>query len=886
MAKSEQETNNSKAKQNGSNGHIKETTHIQGMYQNWFLDYASYVILERAVPALEDGLKPVQRRILHSMKRMDDGRFHKVANIIGHTMQFHPHGDAAIGDALVNLGQKELLVETQGNWGDIRTGDSAAAPRYIEARLSKFALEVLFNPQTTEWQLSYDGRQKEPVYLPAKFPLVLAQGAEGIAVGLATKIMPHNFNELIQASIDVLLGKEINLLPDFPAGGLADFSNYNEGRRGGKIRLRSQIDIVDKKTLAIRSVPYGTTTTALIDSIIKTSESGKIKIKHVVDNTAEDVEIIVELPSGVSPNVTLDALYAFTDCEYSISPNCCVIVQGKPRFMSVNDVLKESTQNTLRLLEWELENKKAELSEKLFFSSLEKIFIENRIYRDIEECETWESVLETIDRGLEQFKPQLLRDVTEDDIIKLTEIKIKRISKYNSFKADELIRSLQEEIAQVEYNLAHLTEYAVKYFENLRKKYGAGRERKTEIRNFDSIQAAKVALANRKLYVNRKEGFIGYGLKKDEYISECSDVDDVIIFRRDGTFLVTRVSDKAFVGKDIIYAAVWKKNDERMVYNMVYYDSKSGRSYAKRFAVTSITRDRPYDLTRGGKGSKVLYFTANPNSESEVITVYLTPVCRARKKVFDFDFGELAIKGRGSQGNVLTKWPVRKITRKALGASSLGSRELWFDETIGRLNTEGRGLLLGAFDNGDLILALYKDGTYQLTDYDMNNHYDIGKLISIEAFDPETVISAVHYDGKSKNFYVKRFKIETQTTGKPFSFISDAKGSSLIVASTSKRPLAEMEYLKGRGKQKFSETVDLTELVDIKGWKARGNRLSPYRVTYVGLRAKEDDKNQTPDAAEAESKAHGEKTAENKTASAEKKSEDEMQLGLFNDKKS
>ena len=864
MTRKKQQENEQPTEHKNTNGEIKETSHVQDMYQDWFLDYASYVILERAVPALEDGLKPVQRRILHSMKRMDDGRYHKVANIIGHTMQFHPHGDAAIGDALVNLGQKDLLIDTQGNWGDVRTGDRAAAARYIEARLSKFALEVGFNPQTTEWQLSYDGRKNEPIYLPMKFPLVLAQGAEGIAVGLATKILPHNFNELIQASIDVLHGKEINILPDFPTGGLVDVSNYNEGRRGGKVRVRAKIDILDNKTLVIRDVPYGVTTGALIDSIIKASDSGKIKIKRVVDNTAEHVEVIIELPAGVSPAQTIDALYALTDCEISISPNCCVIVDGKPQFLSVNEVLRQSTRNTLRLLKWELEIKKAELTEKLFFSSLEKIFIENRIYRDIEECETWESVLETIDRGLEPFKKQLLRPVTEDDIVKLTEIKIKRISKYNSFKADELIRDLSDQIAEVEHNLAHLADYAVAYFENLRKKYGAGRERKTEIRSFDSIQATRVALANQKLYVNRKEGFIGYGLKKEEYVSDCTDMDDIIVFHKKGTFKVVRITDKAFVGKDIIHVAVWKKNDSRMVYNMIYYDAGSGKNYAKRFTVTSVIRDKEYDLTRGADGSKVMYFTANPNSESEIVTVYLSPNCRARKKVFEFDFGSLAIKGRSAKGNLVTSWPIRKVSRKAVGASSLGGRKIWYDPTVGRLNTEQRGDYLGEFDNGDLILAVYKDGTYMLTDYDLNNRYDIGKLSAIRKFDPETVISAVHYDGSAKNFYVKRFKIETQTVNKPFSFISDSKGSSLIVATVQDDPEVEIEYLKGRAKKKFTERKKLAELVDVKGWKARGNRLSPYRITYVGLaengKPKEDEKEKSEkESAVKEEKPAGEK---------------------------
>ena len=856
-----------------SNGAIKKTRHIQAHYKTWFLDYASYVILERAVPALDDGLKPVQRRILHSMKQMDDGRFNKVANIIGHTMQYHPHGDAAIAGAVVTLGQKDLLIEAQGNWGDIRTGDSAAAPRYIEARLSKFALEVAFNADTTEWQLSYDGRKKEPVHLPVKFPLLLAQGAEGIAVGLATKIMPHNFIELIDASIDILHGREVEIFPDFPAGGYADFSNYNEGMRGGRIRLRAIIEAVDKKTLAIRSVPYGTTTTALLDSIVKASENNKIKIKRIVDNTAKDVEMLVELPAGVSPDVTIDALYAFTDCELSISPNCCVITKDKPQFLSINELLRLSTKRTKALLKWELENKKAELSEKLFFSSLEKIFIEERIYHDIEECETWEAVLETIDRGLDPFKEQLLREITEEDLIRLTEIKIKRISKFNTFKADELMRSLEEEIAQVKYDLKHLTKYATAYFLALKKKYGQGRERKTEIRSFDNIQVAKVAVANRKLYINHSEGFIGTDLKKDEFISECSDIDDIIVFLRSGSFIVTKVSSKAYVGKDILHAAVWKKGDDRLVYNIIYYDSKSGKSFAKRFSVTSIIRDKAYDITKGGEKSKILYFTANPNSESEIVTVYLNPASRARKKVFEFDFGSLAIKGRGAGGNTITRYPVRRIVQKEAGGSTLGGLDIYFDENIGRLNTDKRGKLLSSFDNGDLILALYSDGTYELTDYDLNNHYDIGRLKHIEKFNPEKTISAVHYDGKDKNFYVKRFNIQKTAKGGPFLFISSAKGSSLIAVSTAENPVVELEYLKGRAKEKLSERLELNELTGIKGWKARGNRLSRFRVTFADII--------NPDVGEAEPETVNQE-AEPATP-AEKKSEDKKadQLDLF-----
>jgi topoisomerase-4 subunit A len=679
-----------------------------------------------------------------------------------------------------------------------------------------------------------------------KFPLVLAQGAEGIAVGLSTKILPHNFNELIDASIEILKGNPVQIFPDFPTGGQIDVSNYNDGERGGRVRVRAHIEIVDKQTLAIRDVPYGVTTSSLIDSIIKANDNGKIKIKRVVDDTAQEVEVLVELAPGTSPDVMIDALYAFTDCEVSISPNCCVIHEDKPRFMSVSELLKESTEHTLHLLKRELEIKKGDLSEKLFFASLEKIFIENRIYRDIEECETWESVIETIDKGLEPFKPQLLREVTEEDIIRLTEIKIKRISKYNSFKADELMRQLQADIDEVNYNLSHLTEYAIKYFESLKEKYGQGRERKTEIRAFDNIQVTRVAAANQKLYVNRQEGFIGYGLKKDEFVSECSDIDDIIVFRKDGKFLVTRISDKTFVGKDIIHVAVWKKGDVRMTYNMMYYDSKSGRTYAKRFNVTAVTRDREYDLTRGGKDSKVLYFSANPNSESEIVTVMLSPACKARKKKFEFDFGSIDIKGRGSQGNIVTKWPVRRVVQKEVGESTLGGIDVWYDPIVGRLNHDQRGQYLGKFDSGDLILVLTKDGNYELTGFDLTNRYDPDNVAVIEKFNPETVISAVHYDGESKNFYVKRFKVETKTTGKLFPFINSGKKSRLVFATTQSDPVIELEYLKGRPKKEFSEKIKLNDLVDIKGWKARGNRLSRFKVTYVGLANPENEEEELP----------------------------------------
>lgn len=823
--------------ENGQNYNEEEGLHeslqISGMYENWFLDYASYVILERAVPAVGDGLKPVQRRILHAMKEMDDGRYNKVANIIGQSMQYHPHGDASIGDAMVNMGQKDLLIDTQGNWGDVRTGDPAAAPRYIEARLSKFALEVVFNPQTTEWQLSYDGRKKEPVTFPAKFPLLLAQGVEGIAVGLSTKILPHNFIELIDASIALLKGKKTNILPDFATGGLADFSDYNEGRRGGKIRVRAKIEEYDKKTLVIKDIPYGVTTTSLIDSIIKANDKGKIKIKKVVDNTAKEVEILVSLAPGQSPDITIDALYAFTDCEVSISPNACVIIDDKPHFLSVNEILKLNTDQTVDLLTRELEIRKNELLEKLLFSSLEKIFIENRIYRDIEECETWESVLETIDNGLEPYKSQFYREIVQDDIIRLTEIKIKRISRFDSFKADELMRKLEEELKEVEYNLANIVEYAINYFKKLKEKYGKGKERRTEIKSFENIAATVVAANNAKLYVSRAEGFIGTGLKKDEFVCECSDIDDIIVFRRDGVCKVTKISDKTFVGKDIIHVAVFKKNDERMVYNMIYLDGASGKSYVKRFQVLAITRDKEYDLTKGSRGSKVLYFTANPNGEAEIVTVYLTAKSKARKKVFDFDFAELDIKGRNSQGNTLTKYPVRKISMKSEGVSTLGGLDIWYDGSIGRLNTDERGRFLGTFREGDSILVVYKDGTYELTSYEITNRYEHGNIMLIQKFDPEKVISTVYFDNKSKQYYVKRFRIETTSVDKRFSFISESRGSYLAIVTTEKDPQLEVVYQKKGEKETMLHDFDI--LIDVKGWKSIGNRLSTNKIHSLKL---------------------------------------------------
>jgi topoisomerase-4 subunit A len=810
-----------------------EKTLVTGMYKDWFLDYASYVIMERAVPKLEDGLKPVQRRILHSMKEMDDGRFNKVANIIGQTMQYHPHGDAAIGEAMVNMGQKDLLIETQGNWGDVRTGDSAAAPRYIEARLSKFALEVAFNNQTTEWQLSYDGRKKEPVALPMKFPLVLAQGADGIAVGLATKILPHNFIELLQASIDVLKGKRINVLPDFPTGGLVDISEYNEGQRGGKIRVRAKIEIADKKNLIIREIPFSTTTSSLIDSILKANDKGKIKIKKVMDNTAQDVEILIELQPGTSPDVAVDALFAFTDCEVSISPNACVIYEDKPQFLGVNDMLKRSTHMTLELLRRELEIKKGELEEDWHFSSLEKIFIEKRIYRDIEESETWEAVIEAIDKGLKPYKKKFKREITRDDIVQLTEIKIKRISKFDAKKADELIKGIETELEQVNYDLAHLTDFAINYFKKLIEKYGKGKERKTEIRIFDTIQAAQVAASNAKLYVNRAEGFIGFGLKKDEFVEDCSDIDDVIAICADGKMIVSKISDKKFVGKDILYVSVWKKNDERKVYNAVYYDAGSKRTYIKRFNVTGVTRDKEYDITKGAKGSKLLYVTGNPNGEAEIINIQLSQGSAAKKKMFDFDFSTLEIKGRGAQGNILTKYPVRKVTLKVAGVSTLGGMEVYLDETVGRLNDDKRGRLLGSFKGDDKILVIYKDGSYELTSYEFTNRYEMNDIVVIEKFIPQKPVSAVYYDGEKQHHFVKRFLIETTKTGTKYPFITEHKDSQLLVASTGINVTVEVSLQKGKTVEK--ENINIDTFIDIKGWKSQGNRLSINKVRKVTL---------------------------------------------------
>jgi topoisomerase-4 subunit A len=763
---------------------------------------------------------------------MDDGRFNKVANVIGQTMQYHPHGDASINDALVNLGQKELLFDCQGNWGDNRTGDSAAAARYIEVRLSKFANDVVFNAQTTNWQLSYDGRKKEPITLPIKFPLLLAQGVEGIAVGLATKIMPHNFCEILQASIDLLNNKKVELLPDFQFGGLMDASNYNDGLRGGRIRVRARIEELDKKTLIIKEIPYTTTTTSLIDSIIKANDTGKIKIKKVIDNTAKEVEIQIQLAPGISPDVTIDALYAFTDCEVSISPNACVIVEDKPHFIGIAEILKVSTSQTVDLLKQELEIRKNELMERLLFSSLEKIFIENRIYRQIEECETFELVIETVDKGLEPFKKDFYREITEEDILRLLEIRIKRISKFDSFKADELMKRLLEELAEVEDNLANLVRYAINYFKNLLQKYGKGRERKTEIQGFNTISATVVAAANQKLYVNRADGFIGYSLKKDEYVMDCSDIDDIIVFRQNGTCVVTKIQEKVFVGKDVLYVSVFKKNDDRKVYNLVYADGKSGVSYIKRFKVTSVTRDRVYRVVGADAKSKITYFSANENGEAEVISISLTANCTAKIKQFDYDFAKLAIKGRESLGNVLTKYPVRKIIQKSAGVSTLGGVDIWYDPTIGRLNRDQHGDYIGNFQPTDLILSIYKSGNYELTNFELTNRYPAEEILYLKLFNLNGIISAIYYDGSNKSHFIKRFKIETSTIDKKFLFISDHKASNLLAASDNYSPNVQIKH-KPDGKTNEILLVPIDELVELRGWKAIGSKLNYTKLVDI-----------------------------------------------------
>lgn len=799
---------------------------VSGQYKTWFLDYASYVILERAVPAVEDGLKPVQRRILHAMKEMDDGRFNKVANIIGQSMQYHPHGDVSIGDALVNLGQKNLLIETQGNWGDIRTGDDAAAPRYIEARLSKFALEVAFNNKTTEWQLSYDGRKNEPVTLPMKFPLLLAQGAEGIAVGLATKILPHNFCELIEASIKYLRGRRFELFPDFATGGMVDVTNYNEGKRGGKIRVRAKIEELDKRNLVIRDVPYGITTTQLIDSIVKANDGGKIKIKKVTDNTAAEVEIAIELAQGISTDITIDALYAFTDCEISISPNACVIVSHKPAFLDVPELMKISADNTKDLLKKELEIKLAELHEKWHYTSLEKIFFEEKIYKELEKKhETWDKVLEAIDKAFNPFKKLLKREITKEDIVKLTEKPVRRIYRLDIDELNEQIKNLEADIKQVNYDLEHLTDYAVAYYEGLLKKYGKGNERKTEIKLFDTIQAKNVAIANTKIYVNRAEGFIGIGLKKDELIGEVSDLDDMIAFTKAGKMKVVKVADKTFIGKDIIHVDVFQKNDERTTYNMIYFDGRQ-KSFAKRFNVTGVTRDKEYDVAKGEDKTRVHYLSVNPNGEAEVLKIILSPNCSARNKEFDFSFEELDIKGRSSLGNQVTKYPISKVKFLDQGKATLGSIKLWFDNKFGRLNHDEKGIELGDFNAEDRILVIYKDGTYELTDQELTQRFNPDEIILIEKFDTEKIITAVYADMEKKQFNVKRFKIETSTLHNKFFFIKEGPGNYLETVTTTVDPLLHFE--KGRGSQVRSLNYKIGKNVEVTGWKSIGTRLDDY----------------------------------------------------------
>jgi len=806
-----------------------KVTALSGMYEDWFLDYASYVILERAVPHVTDGLKPVQRRILHSMKRMDDGRFNKVANIIGHTMQFHPHGDASIGDALVQLGQKNLLVETQGNWGNALTGDGAAAPRYIEARLSKFALDVVFNPKTTEWKQSYDGRNKEPVTLPVKFPLLLAQGVEGIAVGLASKILPHNFIELVDAAVLYLQNKDFELYPDFSTGGMIEVSKYNDGLRGGNIKVRAKIEKLDKKTLAITEIPYSRTTGSLIDTIIKANDKGQIKIRKIDDNTAEDVEIVIHLSGGVSPDKTIDALYAFTDCEISISPNACVIYNNKPEFIGVSDILRRTVDNTVNLLTKELEIRKDELEEEWHMSSLEKIFIEERIYHDIEECETWEAVIEAIDKGLDPFKPKLKREVTRDDIIKLTEIKIKRISKYDVKKADTHITEIEIELDEVMNHLANIIPFTINYFRQIKKKYSNGRERKTEIKSFDQIEATKVAANNAKLYYNKAEGFIGTSLKKDEYVGDCSDIDDIIVFLKDGTYLVTKVSEKQFVGKDIIYAGVFRRNDKRTIYNIVYQDGKKGNIMAKRCAITSITRDREYDITKGTDDSRILYFSVNPNGEAEVIKVYHRPRPRLKKLTFEFDFSELAIKGQSSMGNILTRHAVQKISLKEKGVSTLGGRKIWFDDSVSRLNADARGKYLGEFSADDKIMVITKKGMARITNFDLTNHFEEDILI-IEKYRPGIVYSAIYWDAEVEYYYVKRFRIEE--TEKPLCFIGEHPDSKLISMTEVEYPRFEIEF-GGKHKSRNNEIIEVAEFIGVKSYRAKGKRLTNYSVENI-----------------------------------------------------
>lgn len=814
-----------------SNNESKIAYHLSGMYQHWFLDYASYVILERAVPHINDGLKPVQRRILHSMKRLDDGRYNKVANIVGHTMQFHPHGDASIGDALVQLGQKELLIDCQGNWGNILTGDGAAAPRYIEARLSKFALETVFNPKTTIWQLSYDGRNKEPVTLPVKFPLLLAQGVEGIAVGLSSKILPHNFNELLEASVAYLKGKDFKLYPDFQTGGYIDVSKYNDGERGGSVKVRAKISKIDNKTIAINEIPFGRTTSSIIESILKANEKGKIKIKKVDDNTAKNVEILVHLAPGVSSDKTIDALYAFTDCEISISPNCCVIKDDKPHFLTVSDVLRHSTDHTLHLLKTELEIQKSEQEEALFFASLEQIFIEERIYKDkeFEQAENIDSAIRHIDKRLTPFKAQFIREVTREDILRLMEIKMGRILKFNSEKCNQQIAQIKEEISRIEHHLNNIVEYTVNWFLMLKEKYGKNYPRLTEIRNFDSIEATKVVEANEKLYINRTEGFIGTGLKKDEFVCNCSDIDNIILFYRDGKYKIVKVSEKMFVGKDIIYVNVFNRNDSRTIYNVIYRDGKAGYNYIKRFAVTGITRDKEYDLTKGTEDSRILYFSANPNGEAETVKVILKPKPRQKLLVFEKNFSDIIIKGRSSMGNILTKADIHKVSLKQKGSSTLGGRIVWFDRDVLRLNYDGRGEELGEFQSNDLILVILRNGDFYTTNFDLSNHYE-DNIQVIEKFNPNKIWTAVLYDADQKYPYLKRFQLEA--SNRKQNFLGENEKSFLYLLTDEMYPRIEIIF---GGHDAFREAllIDADEFVGVKGFKAKGKRVTTHSVDTV-----------------------------------------------------
>ena len=825
------------------------TYHLSGMYQNWFLDYASYVILERAVPHINDGLKPVQRRILHSMRRLDDGRYNKVANIVGHTMQFHPHGDASIGDALVQLGQKELLIDCQGNWGNILTGDSAAAPRYIEARLSKFALDTVFNPKTTQWQLSYDGRNREPVTLPVKFPLLLAQGVEGIAVGLSSKILPHNFNELIDASIAYLRGEPFTLYPDFQTGGYIDVSRYNDGERGGSVKIRAKVGKIDNKTLVISEIPYGKTTSAVIDSILKANEKGKIKIKKVDDNTAKNVEILVHLAPGVSSDKTIDALYAFTDCEISLSPNCCVIKDDKPHFLTVSDVLRHSTDRTLDLLRQELLIQKQEQEEALFYASLEKIFIEERIYKDaeFENAKDMDEAVAHIDSRLEPFKPSFIREVTRDDILRLMEIKMGRILKFNSDKSNEFIAQTKREIERINHHLEFIVDYTVDWFTGLKEKYGKNYPRLTEIRNFDTIEATKVVEANEKLYINRQEGFIGYGLKKDEYVCNCSDIDDVIIFYRNGTYKIVRIAEKMFVGKDILYVNVFKRNDVRTIYNVIYRDGKVGYNYIKRFAVTGITRDKEYDLTKGTEGSRILYFSANPNGEAETVKVILKPKARQKLLVFEKNFSDIAIKGRGSQGNILTKADIHKISLKQRGSSTLGGLQVWFDRDILRLNYDGRGEELGEFHSDDQILVVLNNGDFYTTNFDLSNHYEQNILV-IEKYQPGKTWTAIVYDADQKYYYLKRFLMEA--SARKQSFLGENPKNRLMLLTDEAYPRVEVVF---GGHDSFREAlvIDVDEFTVVRGFKAKGRRVSSYEIASFN----ELEPNRLPEATSPESES-------------------------------